>query len=216
MIHHRLLSAKHKGLRNAMSRLTFYAGSMNYRDPDQLYMLKMTGRDFGLIYNDMITYETEYIMKPLVSRSSMAAEHAEIFAESVSSIGTIMLNKLSEMNGLQNSDEEHEMYVELTQYHNVLLTQLHFKDLSLEMHIQHTFSPVEILEMRLDMLRRMTYPMSSLWMKYIVPAQNDRENIQLLSELRTVTSPEQFGGIMQMLQGELFPQRYSAIVQRLK
>jgi len=81
MIHHRILSAKHKGLRNAISRLTFYAGSMNYRDPDQLYMLKMTGRDFGLIYNDMITYETEYIMKPLVARSSMAAEHAEIRSE---------------------------------------------------------------------------------------------------------------------------------------
>ena len=84
------------------------------------------------------------------------------------------------------------------------------------MQIQHTFSPAEILEMRLDMLRRMTYPMSTLWMKYIVPAQNDRENIQLLSELRAVTSPEQFGGIMQMLKSELFPQRYSAIVQRLK
>jgi hypothetical protein len=210
------LDPPHKGLRNALSKITLLAGKTNYMSKESVDHLKSIGSEVFKLLQDHSKTEDKYILAPLEIKnpgytSKYLGEHDEFerFEQSLE-------EKLMSFNGMQSNEEGHAFYLGLCEFQSEYLKHLDFEDLELESEMQKYFSDEELMEHQIQIMQAMDFDMLLLWFKYIVPARRADENAQVLTGFKSAVPEEVFNLVLDVIRKEINETELKEIMDLIK
>lgn len=207
--------APHKGLRSALSKFSFLAGKTNYADLEQLAALKNTGNELFMLLNDHVSTENEFVLKPLEERAPGAAGHDLHDHEELEKVQEAVEMSLNKLDGTQDADQGHQFYLEFSGFHSRYLDHILHEESVTEKLLQDNFSDEELINHRIQTMRRIAFPTMLLWFKYIIPAQRQDENIRMLSGFKANVPSEAFDSVILTIQSEMPQKEYDNLLSKL-
>ena len=210
----RPLSPPHKGLRNALGLLSCYSGTCDYADLASVQRFRQCASDFHALCIDHEANEERYVFEPLAQRTSMDLkpwrnEHKELH------------NSLSELlrpildSTIQSSDELYQQHLNLSVFHARYLKLMHWEDTVIEPLMQELFSDAELQGHQIAIMQKTTSDLLLLWFKYIVPARQLSENLQVLTAYRASVPQEQFDIVMKQIERAMDPNSFHVLNRAL-
>ncbi len=210
----RMYSAPHKGLRLALSNFSTLAGKLEFSDPESLKQLKNTGRElFDMLSGHTIT-ENEYVLKALATKVPEAAafdihEHEELEEKQ-----TKLEERMNALTGFESSDEQHEFYLLISDFHSTYLSHILHEEQVSERLMQHHFTDEELVAIRADFIKAMDFNKLLLFMKHIAAAQTLTENMHQLNGMKANMPPEAFEAVCGALKQVLPAQEFNTLMIR--
>jgi len=197
------LDPPHKGLRNALGKLTLLAGKTDYSCQGSIQVLQTLGSEIFLLLQDHTYTENTYILAPLEERNpgftlSYLDHHAEIDKQEKS-----LYNRLMTFNGGQTKEEGHQYYLDLCDFQSTYLRHIDTEDVELETAMQKYFSDEELIGHQIEIMKAMSFDTLLLWFKYIVPARRPDENAQVLIGYKSAASVESYNKVLDLIQNEI-------------
>lgn len=208
-------SAPHKGLRNLLSKFSFLAGKTNFSDPAQVGDLKKLGLELFRLLDEHARLENQFILATLAERVPNAADHDLRDHEYLEEEQDKISHKLKRLNGKQDADAGHDFYLSFTKYHSRYLAHILQEEMVTEKRLQENFSDDELLQLRGRIMKNIPFSDFLIWVRYIVPAQNENENIGMLRGFKGSAPPEAFQKVSEVLRKELPESEYASLIQKV-
>lgn len=208
-------SAPHKGLRNLLSKFSFLAGKTNFSDPAQVGELKKLGLELFRLLDEHARLENQFILATLAERVPNAADHDLRDHEYLEEEQDKVSHKLKRLNGNQDADAGHDFYLSFSKYHSRYLAHILQEENVTEKLLQENFSDDELLQLRGRIMKNIPFPDFLIWVKYIIPAQNEAENIGMLRGFKASAPPEAFQKVSEVLRKELPETEYDSLMQKV-
>lgn len=209
------LAAPHKGLRNIMARFSLCLGSIDFANPCQLRQLKDLGYEMFTLLDHHAHTENEYTLKHLEERAKGASEHDRHDHQRLELIQQALEEQLSGFTGSEASDAIHLFYLSASRFQSQYLEHIFEEETVTELLLQLHFTDEELIRHRISLMRSFEFPMLLLWLKYIIPAQREAENVGMLSGLKAMVSNEAFEQIITTIKGEMDAERFEALCTKV-
>jgi hypothetical protein len=210
------LDPPHKGLRNALGKLTAAAGKTNYSSEGSIKSLQeLSGEVFHLLKDHTAT-ENKFILAPLEKRNpaftqNYFAEHLEI-----DTVEQELFERIKSLNGEQTDEEGHQLYLDLCKFQAHYLEHINEEDTTLEPEMQKHFTDDELIQHQIEIMNEMNFDTLLLWFKYIVPARRPEENAQVLSGFRSAAPQKAYEAVLETIKNEITDNEFQTILSLVK
>jgi hypothetical protein len=208
-------AAPHKGLRNVISKFSFQLGHTDFDDPPQLSKLKGLGSDMFTLLKDHVNTENNHTLKHLEERVHGASEHDKHDHEKLELIQDSLENQLENFTGNESADEIHSFYLNFSMFQSQYLEHIYEEETVTELLLQQHFTDEELLQHRIAIMQKVPFPVMLLWMKYTIPAQSEKESLDMLGGLKANAPKEVFEEVLQAISAEMNAERYKSLVDKL-
>lgn len=206
----------HKGLRNVIGKFSFCLGNTDVSNASQLQQLKALGNEMFILLNDHVHTENEFTLEHLEERAAGSSSHDREDHEHLEAIQVSFQHKLDQLTGKESSDEVHDLYLSFSLFQSMYLEHIHEEETVTELLMQKHFTDEELIQHRIAIMKRLEFPVLLLWLKYVIPAQVESENISMLSGLKAGTPKEAFETVLDIIKREMAPDRYNSLLSRLQ
>jgi len=204
-------SASHKGLRNILSKFSLLAGKTNYSDIKQVEELKKLGEEMFFLLTHHLNTENEDLLKPLEERVPGSSKHDLEDHERLEKIQTAVANQLSKLDGTQDEETGHLFYLSFTNFQSQYLAHILQEELVTEPMLLANFTAEELRENSLRIMQKVDFPVLLLSLKYIIPAQNENENLKILRAFKTNAPKEAFEAVLNIIMPEMNADEYVSL-----
>jgi hypothetical protein len=177
--------------------------------------LKRIGNELFILLNDHVHTENEFVLKPLEERVRGAADHDLHDHEELETIQEAVQESLSKLDGTQDADQGHQFYLEFSGFHSRYLDHILYEESVTEKLLQDNFSDEELIEHRIQTMQRIAFPTMLLWLKYIIPAQRQDENIRMLSGFKANVPQEVFDAVSLTIQPEMSKTEFDNLLSQI-
>lgn len=167
------------------------------------------------LLKDHVHTENEYTLKHLEERVKGASKHDLHDHEELEAIQEALERQLEALDGTQTPDEAHGFYLEFSAFHSRYLEHIYHEETVTEKQLQAHFTNDELIRHRMEIMRQIGFHMLLLWLKYIIPAQKEEENISMLSGLRTNAPGEAFEKVLATIRPEMTEEQYASLISKL-
>jgi hypothetical protein len=210
------LDPPHKGLRNALGKITLFAGKTDYSSQASVEKLQALGKEVFLLLTDHTATENKYILAPLETRNpgftaDYLADHDEI-----DSLEQSLQERLLAFDGTQSNDEGHQFYLDLCDFQSAYLEHIDVEDVELEEEMQKHFTDQELMGHQIEIMQAMSFDMLLLWFKYIVPARRPDENAQVLTGFKSAAPEEAYNAVLDVIRKEISESELNEILSLVK
>jgi hypothetical protein len=210
------LDPPHKGLRNALGKITLLAGKTDYSSQASVEKLQALGKEVFLLLTDHTATENKYILAPLETRNpgftaDYLADHDEI-----DSLEQSLQERLLAFDGTQSNDEGHQFYLDLCDFQSAYLEHIDVEDVELEEEMQKHFTDQELMGHQIEIMQAMGFDMLLLWFKYIVPARRPDENAQVLTGFKSAAPEEAYNAVLDVIRKEISESELNEILSLVK
>jgi hypothetical protein len=206
----------HKGLRNVIAQFSLRLGYTDITDPDQLTQLKQLGQEMFTLLKDHVHNENEHTLTHLEERAPGASKHDHEDHERLETIQQSLEKQLIDLTGKESSETIHDLYLNFSSFQSQYLEHIFEEETVTELLLQKHFTDEELIQHRMNIMKRVELPILLLWLKYVVPAQNMMENIGLLSGFKANVPKEVFEKLLNVLRVEMGEERYQRLVVSLE
>lgn len=207
-------AASHKGLRNILSKFSLLAGQINYSTMEEVAQLQQLGNEMFTLLSHHLQTENEDLLFPLEQRVKGASEHDLHDHEELEKVQSKLEERLSQLNGKQDAEEGHAFYLSFTDFQSRYLAHILEEELVTEKLLLDNFSDEELNENRARIMQKVDFNVLMLSLKYIVPAQSEAENVELLSAFRK-NAPAAYDALIEMLRPEMEPSRLESLLGKI-
>lgn len=204
-------AAPHKGLRSLMSRFSYTLGFIDVDDPTQLSQLKDLGQALFTLLTHHAHTENEHTLTLLEERAKGASEHDRHDHQQLEGVQLALEQQLAGLTGNESPDELHSFYLAFSRFQSQYLEHIFEEETVTERLLQQYFTDEELIQQRISVMQSFDFPMLRLWLKYIIPAQREAENVGMLSGLKATVPKHAFEQIMSTIQGEMEAERFDAL-----
>lgn len=211
----RSFAAPHKGLRNIMGKFSFCLGYTNFADPSQLDYLKQVGHELFILLNDHVHTENEHTLTHLEERVKGASAHDKADHERLEAVQESLQQQLSGFTGEESADDIHLFYLNFSHFHSQYLEHIFEEETVTEALLQQHFTDEELIQQRTLTMQRIKFPTLLLWLKYIIPAQDEKDNVNMLSGLKANAPTEAFEQVLAVIKNEMDANRFQRLLATL-
>jgi hypothetical protein len=208
-------AAPHKGLRNIIAKFSLLTGYVEISDPLQLKALKDLGKELFTLLKDHVHTENEYTLKHLEERVKGASKHDKHDHEKLEQIQDALEQQLAHFSGTESSDEIHLFYLNFSLFQSQYLEHIYEEETITEKLLQENFTDEELMKHRVEIMKKLDFPILLLWLKYIVPAQNENESQAMLLGLKSAAPKDAFMQVLAVLKQEISEKRYNSLLSKL-
>ena len=208
-------AAPHKALRNAISQFSFRLGHTDFTNADQLQQLKDLGNDLFFMLNDHVHIEEGHTLHMLEEKAPGTTRKDREDHEQLELIQDSLQQKLMQFTGTESADETHDFYIQFSNFQSKYLEHIYQEETVTELLLQQHFTDEELVQHRNTILKSLEFPTLLLWMKYMIPAQSQAENIGMLTGLKSGAPEEAFNTVLNTVQKEMDPARFESLVLHL-
>lgn len=186
----------HKALRNAISQVINRAGNTDYSNLEETTLLAEHAREvFGMLHHHAED-ENNVVLSELNERVPGAAndnmeDHVRIEANQARLESAIAYIHACVKDGKDMHEDGHKFYTELSAYYSDYLQHMAEEETEIQQLLWDNFTDEELIQHRIRIMARMQPGQLLTWMKYILPALNQRERIGLLTGFKA-SAPEAF------------------------
>ena len=210
------LDPPHKGLRNALGKITLLAGKTDYSSQASVEKLQSLGKEVFLLLNDHTATENKYILAPLEKRNPGFTEDYLTDHGEINTLEQSLQERLLAFNGNQSNDEGHEFYLDLCDFQSAYLEHIDVEDVELEEEMQKHFTDEELMGHQIEIMQAMSFDMLLLWFKYIVPARRPDENAQVLTGFKSAAPEEAYNAVLDVIRKEISESEMNEILSLVK
>lgn len=211
----RSFAAPHKGLRNVISKFVFQLGHTDFKDTSALERLKVVGNEMFTLLDDHVHTENEHTLRHLDERAPGASAHDRHDHETLDEVQKALQNQLQGFTGAESEAQIHAFYLDVSLFQSQYLEHIHEEEMVTELLLQQHFTDEELMQHRLAIMRRAEPSMLVLWLKYIIPAQQEHESIGMLSGLKANAPEPFFREVLETIENEMEPGRYRKLVSSI-
>lgn len=210
------LDPPHKGLRNALGKITLLAGKTDYTSKASVSKLQALGNEVFALLKDHTQTENNYILAPLEKRNpGFTADYMTDHGE-IDNLEQSLLDRLIAFNGVQSNDEGHQFYLDLCDFQSAYLEHIDVEDVELEEEMQKHFTDEELMGHQIEIMQAMSFDMLLLWFKYIVPARRADENAQVLTGFKSSAPEEAYNAVLNVIREEISESELNEILSLVK
>ena len=209
------LDPPHKGLRNALSQLTFLAGKTNFTDRESVAKFQALAKEVFHLLKDHTHTENKFILAPLEQKLSGSSEEYLDDHKEIDELETELFEMIMSLDGKQSDEEGHELYLDLCDFQALYLIHIDKEDVELEPLVQEKFTDEELMGHQVAIMQEMSFDTLLLWFKYIVPARRTEENAQVLRGFKGAAPKEAFDAAMAVIKNELDENEYQRLVDMI-
>ena len=211
----RSFALPHKGLRNALGQFSLSLGHTDFSDSEQLGNLKRIGCELFTLLNDHAHTENEHTLRHLEERVPGAGDHDREDHERLESEQNELQLRLERCNGTETAEFVHAFYLDFSRFHHVYLEHIFEEETVTELLLQQHFTDEELIAHRNAIMQRLEFPLLLLWLKYVIPAQPDADNVGMLTGLKAGIPEMAFRTVEEMLRAELPVGRFERLLAAL-
>jgi len=208
-------AAPHKGLRYVIAKFAASLGYTDFSNPAQLNKLKQLGNEMFTLLTDHVHTENEHTLKHLEERVPGASEHDAADHEKLETVQSALEQRLSELTGLESSDETLAFYLDFSTFQSEYLEHIFEEETVTELLLQQHFSDEELMQHRVEIMQKLPFPVLLLWMKYIIPAQREDESLGMLSGFKANAPAAAFNQVLANIRTEIAAERYESLISKL-
>jgi hypothetical protein len=210
------LDPPHKGLRNALCKLSLIAGKTDYASISSVEKLQNIAKDvFHLLKNHTAT-ENKFILAPLEKINPSFTKDYFTDHFEIDQIEQQLFDKIMTLNGQQSNDYGHQLYLDICQFQSHYLGHINLEDVALETEMQKHFTDEELMQHQMEIMGEMDFETLLLWFKYIVPARRPEENAQVLNGFKSAVPETAYNAVMNIIKQEISESEYKHILLLIK
>lgn len=210
------LDPPHKGLRNALGKLTLLAGKTDYTSENSVKVLHELGNEVFKLLKDHTYTENTYILAPLEKRNpGFTADYMTDHGE-IDKLEQSLQERMLAFNGTQSNDDGHQFYLDLCDFQSAYLEHIDVEDVELEEEMQKHFTDEELMGHQIEIMQAMSFDMLLLWFKYIVPARRADENAQVLTGFKSSAPTEAYEAVLNVIRKEISESEMNEILSLVK
>jgi hypothetical protein len=210
------LDPPHKGLRNALGKLTLIAGKTDYTSVESVENLKLMAKEVFHLLKDHTATENKFILAPLEKRNSSFTQNYYSDHEEIDQVEQQLFERFLSLNGEQSNDFGHQLYLDLCNFQAHYLEHINEEDTILEIEMQKQFSDEELMQHQIAIMGEMSFETLLLWFKYIVPARRPEENAQVLTGFKSAAPEVAFKAVIDVIKNEISETEFQAILSLIK
>ena len=208
----RSFAAPHKGLRYVLAKFSFHLGYTEVADARQLAQLRQVGQEMFTLLNDHVHTENEYTLKRLEERLQGASAHDKADHERLEIVQESLAQRIRDFTGRETADDRHAFYLDFSSFHSKYLEHIFEEETVTEHLLQLHFTDEELVQHRIAIMQRVEFPVLLLWLKYIVPAQHEKESAGMLAGFRSVAPKEAFEQVLAVVREEMDAERFRRLM----
>ena len=211
----RSFATPHKGLRNVISKFSLRLGNTDFTNPSALQPLKDLGNEMFTLLNDHVHTENEHTLKHLEDRVPGASAHDRDDHEKLEAVQDELQMQMQKLTGKESADEIHEFYLKFALFQSEYLQHINEEETVTEVLLQKHFTDEELIQHRMDIMKKLAPATLTLWLKYIVPAQRVDESIGMLAGLKANAPEPFFKQVMSTIKNEMENETYQELERKL-
>jgi len=210
------LDPPHKGLRNALGKLSFIAGKTDYTSITSVQNLQSFAKEVFHLLKDHTATENKFILAPLEKRNAVFTQHYFSDHVEIDNIEQALLDRFLSLNGEQTNDYGHQLHLDFCNFQAHYLEHINEEDVVLEIEMQKQFTDEELMQHQIDIMGEMSFETLLLWFKYIVPARRPEENAQVLTGFKSAAPEAAFNAVLDVIKNELSENEFQTIIAMIK
>jgi hypothetical protein len=212
----RMFSAPHKALRRTLATFSVLAGQTNFKNEQAVEKLKTLGNELFFLLTSHAHVEDEIILSALEEKLPGASDHDIQDHIKIEKLQHELELHLNSLNTSVTADEAYDFYLKFAAFHSHYLEHTDEEEMVTQKLIWENFSADEQLAMRMSIFAKMKSEDYLTWLKHIIPAQNETENLEMLDAVRVNIPAENFEGILKLLEKNMLEEDFRSLEQQLK
>lgn len=210
------LDPPHKGLRNALGKLSLLAGKTDYTSLSSVEELKKLANEVFYLLNDHTNTENKFILAPLEKRKPGTSKNYISDHTEIDLLEQQLLNRFEALTGDQTNELGHQLYLDFCDFQSLYLKHINEEDSLLEQLMQSHFTEDELRQHQIEIMKEMNFDTLLLWFKYIVPARRPEENAQVLSGFKSAVSETAYETVLNTIKQEVSESEMQLILSLVK
>lgn len=195
-----LFLAPHKALRKVMAEFLVLAGKTNFNKHTEIEKLKELGNVCFTLLSSHADTEDKFIFSTLDAKIKGASSHNKAQHVELEKLQEELKSKMLSLSTNTTLKEAYQFYMQISRFQIIYLDHMLEEEIITQEIIWENLSVKEQLAIRRSIIQKMDPKTCLLWLKNIITAQNEAENLP----------------IMQAVQQYLLPDRYTTLLQNLK
>ena len=196
----------HKGLRNALSQVSFLAGNTDYSSHEELEILQSATTDLLSLLDLHAHSEDHFVLPALESKvpgstHENAEEHEELEKEVEA-----LLHQINSITTSSPPAEGANFYTAVSNFHSKYLAHMAHEESEILDLIWENFSDQELIQMHEEIMKTFSPEQVIMWFKCIVPALNPMEQLALMGGFKSAAPAFFFDSVMEIL-SSLMPKK---------
>jgi hemerythrin HHE cation binding domain-containing protein len=216
----KIAEAPHKGLRNALSQLSFIAGSINFTDKGKVASLYELGKDIFMLLNGHANDENTIVLAELEKKVPGASKHDLNDHEEIEAIQSKLESDLESiynrtMAGKDTTEAGAEFYQAFSRFHSRYLMHMDDEETVTVRMLWDNFTDDEIIAMRNTIISRFKPEVMMKWQQFILPALGPGQRAAMLGGVKATVPEHVFNSFMELCKKYLTEEDYNDLTKKL-
>jgi hypothetical protein len=193
----------HKGLRNAMSQVSFLAGNTDFTNPYELESLKILMAELVYLL-EQHAHTEDTVMLPLLEEKlpGSTAENAEEH-EMLDAMVSRLAHQIEKIEAYGDASKLEDFYANFSDFHSKYLAHMQMEERVVQQKFWDHFTDEELLDVHHKIVASFSPEKIMRWFRFIIPALNPQERMASLAKIKQHAPAEFFEAIMSMLEKEM-------------
>ena len=208
-------AASHRGLRYIIAQFATLAGSVDYDDPTQIARLQALGSDMNFLLGHHLQTENTHLLGLLDTRLPGASADDRHDHEVLEQIQGGLADRLAAFDGKQTEAEGYAFYLDFTDFQGRYLAHISREERVTDALLMEHFTEEELRENSARIMAEVEFPVLLMSLRYICPAQSDRDNLAMLRTFQRVAPPEALQAVLDTIRPALGEARAAGLLAQL-
>jgi hypothetical protein len=210
----RIFSAPHKALRKTMAAFLVLAGQTNYKSEKAIEKLKIAGNEMFFLLTSHAETEDKIVLNALETKLPGASEHDKNDHTKIHELQHKLEVQLNRLNTSVSENEAHDFYLGFATFFSIYLNHIDEEETVTQKLIWENFSTEEQLAIRTSIVAKMKPETYAIWLRHIIPAQNETENRMMLGAILRNMLSENFESLLKILEQNMPAEDFSSLKSR--
>lgn len=211
----RMFSAPHKALRRTMANFSILAGQINFSDVEAVEKLKSLGKEMFFLLTSHAKTEDQVILRALEAKLPGASEHDKLDHIKIERVQRQLEDLLEKLDTTISADEAYDFYLRFAAFYSLYLEHTNEEETVTQQVIWDYLTVEEQMAIRTSIISRMDTETYAIWLKHMIPAQNETENLMMITAYRKNASVENFALLIEILELIMTEEDFNPLKQKL-
>lgn len=190
-------------------------GQTNFRKPEAIDKLKKAGTEMFFLLTPHANTEDTIVLKALENKVPGAAEHDTLDHVKIEELQHNLENHLNRLTASASESDAHDFYLKFALFFSLYLEHIDEEETVTQQLIWENLSVEEQLSIHASIVKKMDPAVYAIWLKHMIPAQNENENIAMLDAISRNMPADKFEVLMETLAQSISPEKLNTLLNRV-
>lgn len=211
----KVFRSPHKALRKIMSEFLVLTGQTDFTNPSAIKKLQTIGSEMFLLLKAHAHTEDLEILDVLEHKIPGSSHHDAQDHLKIEKIQDELEKDFMQLNEQPSAESFHAFYLKMASFFGLYLEHIEEEEMVTQKLIWEKLSFDEQMLIQQCIVKNLDPTIYRLWLKHIIPAQNEPENVMMLGVIRQHLAEEGYRALLSMLEETMDKTTFQSLEQQL-